>query len=135
VTPTPKVTRFAAAVMVAFVAGCGGGGDHSSLVPTSKCLVRTDGATVDFVTPLHEAVSGGALRVVLPTNEVQLGFGKDGQEARDIGDEVKAAVAGTIAARNYSPDELVAFRKNVVLVWKAPPSEQDRNAVESCLEK
>jgi hypothetical protein len=133
--------RFAAAVVgevvavVAFVTGCGGGGDHSSLVSASKCLVRTDGATVDFGTSLHEAVSGGALRVVLATNEVQLGFGKDDQEAREIGDEVKAAVSGTIAARNYPPDKLVVFKKNVVLVWKVPPSEPDRQAVESCLEK
>lgn len=133
-TAIPKVAMFAVAVVVAFIAACGGEGDDASLVSASKCLVRTDGATVDFVTPLHEAVSGGALRVVLPTNEVQLGFGKDGQEARDIGDEVKATVSGTIAARNYSPDELVAFRENVVLVWKTPPSEQDRKAVESCLE-
>jgi hypothetical protein len=127
--------RFAVAIAVAFVAGCGGGGDHLSLVSASKCLVRTDGATVDFATPLHEPLSGGALRVDLPTNEVQLGFAKDGQEAREVGDEVRAAVSGTIAARNYPPDELVALRKNVVLVWKAPPSEQDRKAVETCLEK
>jgi hypothetical protein len=79
-------------------------------------------------------MSGGALRVVFPTNEVQLGFGKDSQEAREMGDEVKAGVSGTIAARNYSPDELVAVSRNVVLAWKAPPSAQERAAVESCLE-
>ena len=72
--------------------------------------------------------------MVFPTNEVQLGFGKDGQEAREVGDEVKAGVPGTIAARNYSPDELVTVRENVVITWKAPPSGQERAAVASCLE-
>ena len=132
--PTQRVSTFALAVVIAFVTGCGGGGDESSLVSASKCLVRTDGATIDFGTPLHEAMSGGALRVMFPTNEVQLGFGKDGQEAREIGDEVKAGVSGTIAAKSYPPDALVTVSKNVVLAWKAPPSEQARAAVESCLE-
>jgi hypothetical protein len=104
------------------------------LVSASKCLVRTDGTTTDFGTPLHEAMSGGAFRVEFPTNEVQLGFGNDDQEAREVGDQVKAGVSGTIAARNYSSDELVTVRQNVVLAWKTRPSEQERAAVASCLE-
>jgi hypothetical protein len=122
------------AVLVAFIAGCGGGGDQSSLVPASKCLMRTDGATTDFGTPLHEEMSGGALRVVLPRNEVQLGFGKDSQEARDVADDVEAGLSGTIAARTHPADELVSVSRNVVLAWEAPPSEQERAAVASCLE-
>jgi hypothetical protein len=79
-------------------------------------------------------MTGGAVRVVLPRNEVQLGFGKDGQEAREVADEVEAVLSGTIAARNHSPEELVSVSKNVVLAWKAPPTEQERIAVASCLE-
>ena len=92
-----------------------------------------DGATADLSTPLHEAMSGGGIRVTFSHNEVQLGFGKDGQEARKIGDEVRRSYSGTIAAGTYPPDEVVTVRKNVVLAWKAPPSEQERAAVESCL--
>jgi hypothetical protein len=132
--PSRKVSGLAVAVLVASVTGCAGGDDRSSLVSASKCLVRTDGATTDFATPLHEAMSGGAVRVILATNEVQVGFGKDGEEAREIGDEVRAAVSGTIAARNHPPNELVTVRRNAVLAWKAPPTEQERTAVESCLE-
>jgi hypothetical protein len=121
-------------LVIASIAGCGGGSDEATLVSASKCLVRTDGATTDFGTPLHEAMSGGALRVVLPRNEVQLGFAKDGQEAREVADEVEAGLSGTIAARNHSPEDLVSASKNVVLAWNAAPTEQERIAVASCLD-
>ena len=129
-----RLSGFSVAVLVASLSGCGGGGDQVSLVSASKCLVSIDSATADFATPLHEAMSGGAVRVILPTNEVQIGFGKDGAEANEMGDEVRQGVSGTIAARNYPSNELVAVRRNVVLAWKAPPTEQERTDVESCVE-
>jgi hypothetical protein len=131
--PIGTVCIFVLTVAIAFTASCVGGGDQSDLVSASKCLVRVKGATVDFVTPLHEAMSGGGVRVTFPENEVQLGFGKDGDEARKIGDEAKRVASGTIAASDYPPDELVAVRRNVVLAWTAPPSQEERSEVESCL--
>jgi hypothetical protein len=131
--PIPPVSIFVLTVAIAFTASCGGAGDQADLVSASKCLVRVNGATVDFVTPLHEAMSGGGVRVMFPSNEVQLGFGKDGDEARKIGGEARQVASGTIAGGEYPPDELVAVRKNVALVWTVPPSQEERSEVEGCL--
>lgn len=124
----------AVALAVALTAACGGENHHLSLVSASKCLVRVDGATTDLGTPLHQAMSGGALRVVFPTNEVEVGFGKDGDEAGDVREDIRAGLSGTVAARTNPADELVTVSQNVVLVWKAPPGEQERAAVKRCLE-
>jgi hypothetical protein len=59
--PPVRASLCAVAGAVAFVAGCGGSGDQVSFVAASKCLVRVDGATIDFGTPLHEEMSGGDL--------------------------------------------------------------------------
>ena len=117
------------------VGGCGGsgGGEPSRylLAPTRQCLrgeggVRIDLRNVDFVAT---TALGGAMRVRLPTkNFVVMAFGNDDAEAERIEDAYRE-----FAGRSIPIDDVLQRRKNLVLVWNAPPTGDEDAAVSGCL--
>jgi hypothetical protein len=125
----------AALLLSAFLAGCGGsGGDEPSsyaLAPTRACLQSEDGVTVntkdvDFVAT---TALGGAMRVkVSPQNFVVMAFGDDEAEAERIEEAYR-----DFAGKRIPIDDVLERRKNLVLVWNAPPTGEDEAALSNCL--
>jgi hypothetical protein len=121
------------AVVAIAVAGCGGGGtdepDRYAVQPTRTCLqnaaAEVSTTNLDFVA---STALGGALRVRLPTNFVVVAFGEDSEEAERIERAYRRFAGETIAI-----DDVLERTKNVVFVWNAPPSPEERNAVVGCL--
>jgi hypothetical protein len=121
-----------AAVAIA-AAGCGGGGadepDRYAVQPTRTCLqnaaAEVTTTRLDFVA---STALGGALRVRLPTNFVVVAFGQDADEAERIEQAYRRFAGETIAI-----DDVLERTKNVVFVWNAPPSPDERNTVVGCL--
>jgi|SRR5215211_1360723 len=129
-------SAFAAALVLgALLAGCGGsGGEEPSsyaLAPTRACLRGEDGVTVstknvDFVA---STALGGAMRVkVSPLNFVVMAFGNDELEAERIERAYRA-----FAGKRIPIDDVLERRKNLVLVWNAPPTGEDDAALTNCL--
>jgi hypothetical protein len=127
-------TLAAALAVVAIVAaGCGGGGtdepDRYAVQPTRACLqnaaAEVSTTNLDFVA---STALGGALRVRLPTNFVVVAFGEDPDEAERIERAYRRFAGETIAI-----DDVLERTKNVVFVWNAPPSPEERAAVVGCL--
>ena len=125
----------AAVALTALLAGCGGsGGDEPSsyaLAPTRACLQSEDGVTVnskdvDFVA---STALGGAMRVkVSPQNFVVMAFGDDEAEAERIEEAYR-----DFAGKRIPIDDVLERRKNLVLVWNAPPTGEDEAALSNCL--
>jgi hypothetical protein len=119
----------------ALAAGCGGSSgsepDRYVLAPTRQCLrdeggVKIDMRNVDFVAT---TALGGAMRVRLPTkNFVVMAFGNDEAEAQRIEDAYRE-----FAGRSIPIDDVLQRRKNLVLVWNAPPTGEDDAALSGCL--
>ena len=115
------------------LAGCGGDAppDSYALEPTRTCLrdaevpVTSDG--LDFVAT---TALGGAMRVRLsPTNFVVMAFGENEAEAQRIEQAYR-----DFAGRSIPINDVLERRKNLVLVWNAPPTGDEENAVASCLQ-
>jgi hypothetical protein len=130
--------RSALAALLAFgalVAGCGGSlgnePDRYLLPPTKQCLrgeggVKIEMRNVDFVAT---TALGGAMRVRLPTkNFVVMAFGNDEAEAQRIEDAYRE-----FAGRSIPIDDVLQRRKNLVLVWNAPPTGDEDAALSGCL--
>jgi hypothetical protein len=125
----------AALAAVALAAGCGGsGGDEPSsyaLAPTKQCLqaesgVKVDTHDVDFVAT---TALGGAMRVkVSPQNFVVMAFGENEAEAQRIEEAYR-----DFAGKRIPIDQVLERKKNLVLVWNAPPTDEDDNAISGCL--
>lgn len=97
--------------------------------PTRACLeeggheVATEG--LDFVA---STATRGAFRADVGENEVTLAFGETEEEAERTARAYRNFAGPTI------PIDHVLFRiSNSVLVWGAPPSDEERGAVEGCL--
>jgi hypothetical protein len=130
-------TRSALATLLAvgaLVSGCGGPGDEPdayALAPTRQCLladegIRVDTKNVDFVAT---TALGGAMRVRLSaTNFVVMAFGVNEAEAQRIEQAYRA-----FAGKSIPIDDVLERRKNLVLVWNAPPSGEEDAAVLNCL--
>jgi hypothetical protein len=126
-----------AAVFAAVTAGCGGAGDGGAeperyaLGPSHACLeqggsrVSTKG--LDFVA---STALGGAMRVRLATdNFVDVSFGEDDGEAERIETAYRR-----FAGRSIPIDDVLMRTKNVVMVWNAPPTGEERDTLFGCLE-
>jgi len=121
--------------VAALLSGCGGpGGEEPSafrLGPTRQCLLAEDGVAVsrknvDFVAT---TALGGAMRVrVSATNFVVMAFADSEAEAARI-EEAYRQYAG----KSIPIDDVLERRKNLVLVWNAPPAGEEEDAVLSCL--
>jgi hypothetical protein len=119
----------------ALASGCGGsGGDEPrayALAPTRQCLQATEGVkvntkNVDFVAT---TALGGAMRVrVSATNFVVMAFGDNEAEAQRIEQAYRE-----FAGRSIAIDDVLERRKNLVLVWNAPPAGEEDDAVLGCL--
>ena len=128
----PAVWIAAAAV----VAGCGGGGpaaepERYALEPSRACL---QAAGVDVTTKGLDFVAttalGGAMRVRLPTdNFADVSFGEDDGEAQRIESAYRR-----FAGRSIPIDDVLLRTKNVVMVWNAPPTPEERDTITGCLE-
>jgi hypothetical protein len=129
-------SALAAALAVgALVSGCGGsGGDEPNayrLTPTRQCLlaekgVKVDGKKVDFVAT---TALGGAMRVrVSATNFAVMAFGNDEAEAQRIEEAYRE-----FAGKSIPIDQVLERKKNLVLVWNAPPTGEEEDALASCL--
>jgi len=112
-------------------AGCGGEPEPTlyQLEPTRACL---DGAGLDVTTEnldfVASTATGGALRAEIGANEVTVSFGATEEEAE------RTARAYRNFAGPRIPIDHVLFREhNAVLVWGAPPSDEERTRVHSCL--
>lgn len=125
----------AAVVLAVLLAGCGGSGDEEpssyALAPTRACLQSEDGVKVstkdvDFVA---STALGGAMRVtVSPENFVVMAFGDDEGEAERIERAYR-----DFAGKRIPIDDVLERRKNLVLVWNAPPTGEDESALSDCL--
>jgi hypothetical protein len=124
----------AALAFAALVAGCGSAGEEPSsyaLAPTKLCLLGEDGVKVDMhhVDFVATTALGGAMRVrVSPTNFVVMAFGDDEAEAQRIEQAYRE-----FAGRSIPINEVLQRRKNLVLVWNAPPTGEEDAALTSCL--
>ncbi|MFL5854705.1 MAG: hypothetical protein ACJ77G_19815, partial [Solirubrobacteraceae bacterium] len=101
------------------------------LAPTRQCLAGEEGVKVnlkkiDFVAT---TALGGAMRVrVSATNFVVMAFGNDEAEGRRLEQAYRE-----YAGKSIPIDEVLERRKNLVLVWNAPPTGEEEDAVASCL--
>jgi hypothetical protein len=121
--------------LVALASACGGsGGDEPSsyaLAPTKQCLRGEEGFEVDTrnVDFVATTALGGAMRVrVSPTNFVVMAFGENEAEAQRIEQAYRE-----FAGRSIPIDDVLERRKNLVLVWNAPPTGEEDDAVSGCL--
>ena len=128
------VLAAALAAAVALAGGCGTSGpaepERYAFAPTRACLEELEGAEVstddlDFVAT---TAFGGAMRVRLATNFVVLAFGDDEAEGERIELAYRQFAGSTIPV-----DDVLQRTKNVVLVWNAPPSPEERDPVLGCL--
>ncbi len=130
-----KLTLVAALAAAALVAGCGGAGETAepqryALGPSRACLqengLRASTTGLDFVA---STALGGAMRVRLPTdNFVDVSFGEDDGEAERI-----EAAYRRFAGRSIPIDDVLQRTKNVVMVWNAPPTPEERETLLGCL--
>ena len=125
-----KLSLAAALAAAAVVAGCGGA-ERYALGPSHACLeqggsrVSTKG--LDFVA---STALGGAMRVRLASdNFVDVSFGEDATEAERIETAYRR-----FAGRSIPIDDVLMRTKNVVMVWNAPPSAEERDTLLGCLE-
>ena len=120
----------------AVAAGCGGPGpaaepERYALHPSRACLqqagVRVTTRGLDFVA---STALGGAMRVRLPTdNFVDVSFGEDAVEAERIETAYRR-----FPGRSIQIDDVLLRTKNVVMVWNAPPTPEERDTLTGCLE-
>lgn len=111
--------------------GCGGEPTPEAYAPesTRACLeeagheVSTD--ELDFVA---STATGGAFRADVGENEVTVAFGETEEEA-----ERTARAYRNFAGPTIPIDHVLFQVSNSVLVWGAPPSDDERGAVEGCL--
>ncbi|HUG28887.1 MAG TPA: hypothetical protein VMQ65_00020 [Candidatus Limnocylindria bacterium] len=112
-------------------AGCGGGAEPEtySLEPTRACLeeagLTVSGRNLDFVA---STATGGALRVRLPANDVTISFGLTEEEASRTAQAYRRFAGSTIAI-----DHVLGRERNAVLVWGAPPADEEASRVVGCL--
>lgn len=115
-------------------AGCGGDEaepERYALAPSRACLEQADGVDVstddlDFVAT---TALGGAMRIELPTNFLVIAFGQDVPE----GERIERAYR-QFAGRTIPIDDVLQRTRNVVLVWNAGPSPEERDVVLGCLQ-
>jgi hypothetical protein len=126
----------AALALGALLTGCGNppGEEPSSYAfgPTKTCLQGEEGVSVDTknVDFVATTALGGAMRVkVSPENFVVMAFGDDEAEAGRIEQAYR-----DFAGKRIPIDDVLQREKNLVLVWNAPPSGDESNAISSCLE-
>jgi hypothetical protein len=130
-----KSTLAAALTAAAIAAGCGGAGPNPEperyvLEPSRSCLqqsgTRVSTTGLDFVA---STALGGAMRVRLPTdNFVDVSFGEDTREAERIETAYRR-----FAGRSIPIDDVLLRTKNVVMVWNAPPTPEERDTLFGCL--
>jgi hypothetical protein len=131
-----KLTLAAALAAAAVAAGCGGAGpnpepERYELGPSQACLEqggsRVSTSGLDFVA---STALGGAMRVRLATdNFVDVSFGEDAGEAERIETAYRR-----FAGRSIPIDDVLVRTKNVVMVWNAPPTGEERDTLLGCLE-
>jgi hypothetical protein len=132
-------TKSAVAVAVALAAaalasGCGGQAEPKSyaLGPTRRCLTDQEGVKVssrrtNFVA---STASRGAMRVTLEEtdNFAIVAFGEDDPEAARIEQAYRE-----FAGKRIPIDDVLERTKNVVFVWNAPPTGEERDTLLGCL--
>jgi hypothetical protein len=119
----------ALAVLAVAVTGCGGSDKHLfTLAKTRDCVVgkgaRTGGA-LDFIA---STATGGAFKARLGSNQVTVVFGQTEEDARQIEFAYTRA-----AGKNIGIGDVLARRLNVVLLWRAHPSDDQLGTVADCL--
>jgi hypothetical protein len=120
-----------AGALAVVLGGCGGEAEPElySVEPTNACLKEAGFVTslddLDFVA---STASGGGLHGRYQANQVTIAFGEDEEESA----RMEQAYRNFAGAR--IPIDDVLFRSaNAVLVWGAPPSEEERTRVDGCL--
>ncbi len=124
----------AAALAAAIVAGCGSTAppepESYAFAASRACLEQAEGVEVstddlDFVAT---TALGGAMRVQLATNFAVAAFGSDTEEGLRIEQAYRQFAGSSIPI-----EDVLQRTKNVVLVWNAPPSPEERDTVLGCL--
>ena len=129
-----RPTRFLAGLVVTaalVAAGCGGEAEPEryELEPTRECLEQAGiEVTTDDLDFVASTAAGGALRAHLPENEVTISLGETDAEAERTATAYRNFAGPTIAI-----EHVLSRQANAVLVWGAPPSDDDRARVTSCL--
>lgn len=131
-TPTRTPLAALAAALTLAASGCGGedAPEVYALEPTRTCLeesgvqVRTD--DLDFVASTALA---GALHGELGGNEVTVAFGETAEEGERIESAYRA-----FAGERIPIDHVLLREENAVVLFAAPPSEDDRSRVVDCLQ-
>jgi hypothetical protein len=130
-----RPVRLAAGVALAaalLAAGCGGEAepDLYRLEPTQSCLEEAGhDVTTEDLDFVASTATGGAFRADVGENEVTVTFGETEDEA-----ERTASAYRNFAGPTISIDHVLFQRANAVLVWGAPPTDEERGPVEGCLQ-
>lgn len=112
-------------------AGCGGDGEPElyQLEPTRACLEEAGhDVSMDDLDFVASTATGGAFRADAAENEVTVTFGESEDEA-----ERTAAAYRNFAGPTIDIEHVLFRRANAVLLWGAPPGDEERAPVEACL--
>jgi hypothetical protein len=118
-------------VLVGLLAGCGSPPTHYTLAKSRECLAKTGAKIVrpkgDFVA---STASGGNFRAVLHggSNFVTLSFGADDDEALQL-----AQGYDRFHGANIGVADILYRDRNVAMLWKLHPSDDDLKLVTDCL--
>jgi hypothetical protein len=119
------------AVLVVVLAGCGSPPSKYAVDKSRECLTKTgaeiERPTGDFVA---STASEGTFRAVLHggTNFVTLSFGADDDEAKQI-----AEGYDRFHGKNIGVADILYQDRNVIMLWKLHPSDDELNVVTDCL--
>ena len=117
------------AVLVGLLAaGCGGAKTYDT-DKTRACLAKQSGVKisnkVDFIA---STAPGGAFTVKLLGNQATLSFGESRDEAERIVRGYQHA-----AGKNIGLTDVLRPKNNVVILWKAHPTETAEETIQECL--
>jgi hypothetical protein len=128
--PRPALAFLALSALALTLAGCGGTKNYQ-LAATRKCFAHEEGAQLRPV-PKSDFIArnalGGALSVAMRGNEVTITFGRDSKVADGV-----ATAYRRVHGANIGIEDVLRPQRNVVLLWRAHPSDHDLSLVNSCL--
>ena len=129
------------ALLCLVVAGCGGGGGGGggggsgsgsglyTRATTERCVKKIPGvkvdAKLDFVA---STATGGAFHVASTLNAATVVFGKTIIDANNIN-----AAYHRFRAKNVGIDDVIAQKRNVVMLFRVHPSDPLISGIEGCL--
>jgi hypothetical protein len=126
----PALALLALSSLAVTLVGCGGAKNYT-LAATRKCYGHEKGVRLRPV-PRNDFIArnalGGAISVTMPRNEVTITFGSDAKVAAGVANAYRR-----VHGANIGIEDVLRPQRNVVLLWRAHPSDRDLSLVNSCL--